>query len=168
VMVVGSLLASVHSFWEGLFMDDMWLVVALFVLVDLLVAGLLIPTLWDVWVKVNSKRVERAEKARTETNEAAWAVVCQLRNYPELHASWVAAANQAERGVVLSGMAGTFLATRPDAAEELQVMVERLFVLDFAQALYGPMRLMGSSEEALRAGSPVDPEKSLAQMFSFA
>jgi hypothetical protein len=147
---------------------DMRNVVALVVLVVLLVIGLLIPTLGDVWVKVNSKRVGRVEKARAEVNEAAWAVVCQLRNYPELHAPWVAAANQAERSVVLGGMAGTFLATRPDAAAELQVMVERLFMLDFAQALFGPKMLMGSSEEALRAGSPADPEKSFAQMFSFA
>jgi len=85
-----------------------------------------------VFVVVSGERKRRREaRAAWELVEASKETVGRLWRDQELYAEWVAARGQAERKLVLGQAAAGFLGMRPDAADELLVLVEQKFMLDF-------------------------------------
>ena len=103
----------------------------------------------------------RVSRAVRELHEASQTVVGQLWAFPELYRRWYKAAGRVERKVVLVEAAAGFLAKRPGAVDELLALVERLFMLDFKQSLYGAEWF----PESRLDGSEVDAGRSFNRMF---
>jgi hypothetical protein len=110
-----------------------------------------------VFVVVSGERKRRrAKQAAWELVEASKDTVGRLWRDQGLYAEWVAARGRDARKVVLGQAAAGFLGMRPDAVDELQVLVERKFMLDFMIAL---------NPHSRHGDFAVKPDKSFERMF---
>jgi hypothetical protein len=101
-------------------------------------------------------KAQRAKQAAWELVEASKDTVGRLWRDQGLYAEWVAARGREARKVVLGQAAAGFLGMRPEAVDELQVLVEKKFMLDFMIAL-NPHSRYGDFA--------VKPDKSFERMF---